>query len=125
MPESASAAIAADDNNNDAAAAAENNKDEEEANDAQANENAVDEEEEDDNDNRSNSSSRRCCIARRGASEFKTNSIFVLAGKLPSENITALVIYFKPEWNIIYPVCTFLFSRASPRATAARRQQKR
>ena len=24
--------------------------------------------------------------------------------------IAALVIYFKPEWNIIDPICTFLFS---------------
>ena len=24
--------------------------------------------------------------------------------------IAALVIYFKPEWNIIDPVCTFVFS---------------
>ena len=24
--------------------------------------------------------------------------------------IAAIVIYFKPEWNIIDPVCTFVFS---------------
>jgi cation diffusion facilitator family transporter len=24
--------------------------------------------------------------------------------------IAALVIYFKPEWNIIDPICTFMFS---------------
>lgn len=54
--------------------------------------------------------------AHGGASEENINVraafIHVLSDFVQSLGVflAALVIYFKPEWNIVDPICTFLFS---------------